>query len=135
MESREMSRIVRPDGRSDGFTLIEVLVSLVILSAGILGIAQVFGFSLRAGNSSFQQTIVRTQSLDMAERMWFDLSDPLTQVNDWMNDHAGSLPGWSGTVAADASDPNLYTITVEWSGASADASEYTYFLRLPAVSP
>lgn len=122
-----------PAGTSAGYTLVEALVSLVILMVGILGIARLYGFSARASDGSFRQTVVHTQAVDMAERMWLDLTAPLSQLDAWRADHQGSLPGWQGNVTTVAGDPDLYEITVRWIGSSGP-TEYSYFLRLPRVS-
>jgi type IV pilus assembly protein PilV len=45
-----------------GFTLIEVLASIVILGIGLLGIAKLMMFSVRANNSAY----LRTQATDYA---------------------------------------------------------------------
>lgn len=122
-----------PDGTSAGFTLVEALVSLVVLTVGILGLAHLYGFSTRASDSSFRQTVVHTQAVDMAERMWLDLTAPLSQLDAWRADHQGSLPGWNGDVTAVPGDPDLFEIKVQWIGSSGP-TEYSYLLRLPRVS-
>jgi len=122
-----------PAGTAAGFTLVEALVSLVVLMVGILGLAQLYGFSARASDSSFRQTLVHTQAVDMAERMWFDLTNPLSQLDAWRADHQGSLPGWQGSVTSVPGDPDLYEIKVQWVNASGP-TEFSYFLRLPKVT-
>jgi type IV pilus assembly protein PilV len=51
--------------RTRGFTLVEVLVSLVILSIGLLGIAKLMMFSSHANDSAY----LRTQATDLAYEM------------------------------------------------------------------
>src|ERR1700733_499043 len=54
---------VRPGApRSGGFTLIEVLVSMVILSIGLLGIAKLMLFSSRSNDSAY----LRSQATELA---------------------------------------------------------------------
>jgi type IV pilus assembly protein PilV len=45
-----------------GFTLLEVLIALVVLSVGLLGIASMIVMSIKTGDSSY----MRTQATDMA---------------------------------------------------------------------
>jgi type IV pilus assembly protein PilV len=51
--------------RAHGFTLIEVLVSLVILSIGLLGIAKLMLFSSHSNDSAY----LRSQATDLAYEM------------------------------------------------------------------
>lgn len=52
-----------------GSSLIEVLVSLLVLSFGMLGLAGVQGVSLRGNQAAYYRTMATTQSADMVERM------------------------------------------------------------------
>lgn len=55
--------------RSAGTTLVEVLVSLVVLSIGLLGMAGVQTVSLRNNQAAYYRTQATTLTLDMMERM------------------------------------------------------------------
>jgi len=52
-----------------GFTLIEVMVSLVVLAVGMLGIAAMYIESLRSGHMSVSYTNAVTLAADMADRI------------------------------------------------------------------
>ena len=52
-----------------GSTLIEVLISLLIFSGGMLGIAGVQGVSLRANQAAYYRTLATTYTQDIVERM------------------------------------------------------------------
>ena len=52
-----------------GFTLIEVLVSVIILAVGLLGIARLQGLSLRNNQSALLRTQATQFAYDMADRM------------------------------------------------------------------
>ena len=56
-------------GRTRGFTLVEVLVSLVILSIGLLGIAKLMLFSSNANDSAY----LRSQATDLAYQILDDM--------------------------------------------------------------
>jgi type IV pilus assembly protein PilV len=58
-----MSAIACRPRPARGFTLIEVLVSLVILGIGVLGIAKLTLFSVRSNDSAY----LRTQATNLAE--------------------------------------------------------------------
>lgn len=55
--------------RQSGTTLMEVLVSLLVLSFGMLGMAGVQGVSLRGNQSAYFRTMATTLSTDIVERM------------------------------------------------------------------
>lgn len=56
-------------GRSAGFSLIEVLISLVILSVGLLGIAAMVSVSMKSKGSSYLRTQALAQSAAIIDRM------------------------------------------------------------------
>ena len=123
--------------RSGGFTLIEVMVSLVILGVGVLALTQLFWFSSASALESLNRTRAHVHAVDMGERLWLDLTDPDATVDAWEAAHESALPGWEATVTADdASDPNFYTVTIAWTGTSAGfGGSAEYLIRTPTVTP
>lgn len=59
----------RGPGRAAGFTLIEALIALLVLSIGLLGVAAMQLTSLRANNGAFQRTQATFLAQDIADRM------------------------------------------------------------------
>jgi type IV pilus assembly protein PilV len=55
--------------KQKGTTLMEVLVSLLVLSFGLLGMAGVQGVSLRGNQAAYYRTMATTLSGDIVERM------------------------------------------------------------------
>jgi len=55
--------------RADGFTLIEALIALLVLSIGLLGVAAMQLASLQANNGAFQRTQATFLAQDIADRM------------------------------------------------------------------
>lgn len=55
--------------RGNGFTLVEVLVALVVMSVGMLGIAALYLEGLRAGRTAVYRTTAVTLAADMADRI------------------------------------------------------------------
>jgi type IV pilus assembly protein PilV len=72
-----MTRNLTPrNSRTRGFTLVEVLVSLVILSIGLLGIAKLMLFSSHSNDSAY----LRSQATDLAYQMLDDMRANTTQA-------------------------------------------------------
>ncbi len=101
-----------PIHRPGGFTLIEVLVSVLILAIGLLGLA---GLQL-AGLQNNQSALLRSQATMIA----YDIGDKLratpegdlaTLVSDWNDDMTSQLPEGEGDVVRNGT---VYTITVNW---------------------
>jgi type IV pilus assembly protein PilV len=129
--------------RHRGFTLVEVLVALVVLSVGMLGIAGLYLEGLRAGRTALYRTNAINLAADMADRI---RANPAAGVayagtgpgadggcvngpvdctaaalaaddwSDWSGQLATQLPeGATGEVTVDAAAPApRYTITVAW---------------------
>lgn len=133
-----MSMLIKFKGVSVGFALIEVLVALLVLSIGLLGLARLQVGALQYTYSSYQRTLVNIQALDMAERMWTHLANPLSELAAWQNLNQDSLPEWQGTVIAVVDQVDSYVITVSWSErrlGNAGAVSFAYPLTLPKVDP
>ncbi|MFV1982283.1 MAG: type IV pilus modification protein PilV [Thiohalomonadales bacterium] len=52
-----------------GFTMIEILIAMVILSVGVLGLAGLQGASIKSSNTAYMRTVATNQIYDFAERM------------------------------------------------------------------
>ena len=55
--------------RESGFTLLEVLIALVVLSVGLLGIAAMMNFSLKANDSAYMRSQATALSYDIVDKM------------------------------------------------------------------
>lgn len=123
-------------GQSGGFTLTEVLVALLVLSIGLLGLAGLQLHALQYAHSSYQRTLVNMQALDMAERMWTHLAEPLSELEEWRDSNRLSLPNWKGVVTAVPDQPGAYRLTISWSDrrfSGAGTYSFSYRLRLPVL--
>ena len=60
----------RPTRKVSGFTLIEAMVSLLVLSIGLAGIAALHLTSLANAHSSYFRSVASTIALDLEERIW-----------------------------------------------------------------
>jgi type IV pilus assembly protein PilV len=60
--------------KQSGFTLIEVLVAIVVLSLGLLGLAGLQAASLRNNQTAYYRGIATQQAYDMADRLRANLA-------------------------------------------------------------
>lgn len=119
-----------------GVGLVEVLVALIVLTVGVLGIA---GFQARftiSSQSSYQRALAEVQAVDMVERMWLNLPDPIAALDDWETAHAGTLSEWEGSVEEINSGERRFRIRVEWrdpARATGDPAAFDHTVGLPEV--
>lgn len=119
-----------------GFTLVEALVALLVLSVGLLGIAALYVETLRASRMSLYRTQAVNFATDLADRMRanrlpataYNCGSPCVpasggnavataDLTDWMGRIGASLPGGTANVtfvAGTATTPDAYLIEVEW---------------------
>ena len=98
-----------------GFTLIEVLVALLVLTIGLVALAALNLTSMKSAHSSYYRSIASSVALDFEERMWqFGaetlntpgqclIEDNIDDVRDELIDQWGLAPGVSGEIGI----PNL----------------------------
>jgi type IV pilus assembly protein PilV len=135
--------------RESGFTLIEVMMAVVILSVGLLALARMQGIALGQNMNANQLTVASNLATDMAERIQFNkwnataynlinttnvaTQPPAAQAmangdyTQWQARLAGSrLRGVQGTVSATpvVTSPTLnqttVLVTVTWTGSQGD---------------
>ncbi|TQE92632.1 MAG: type IV pilus modification protein PilV [Spiribacter salinus] len=109
---------VRPNrpARQRGVTLIEILITLIVLSVGLLGLAALQSFSLQAGQVSLLRTQATNFAYEVADharanRSIVETSGNVPNTDLWTARAAELLPG--GTVAVAVSDMEI-TVTVTW---------------------
>jgi type IV pilus assembly protein PilV len=126
--------------REDGFSLVEVLIALIIMSVGMLGIASLYVQSMQAGRTSLFRHNAVTLAGDVADRiranptavgayalagadnqcvgMGITCSNVQMAAHDiflWNQQAANTLPAGNVVVTVDATvAPPMYTITVNW---------------------
>ena len=68
--------------RQSGFTLIEVLVSVIILSIGLVGVAGLQAISLKNNQSAFMRSQATALAYDLADRMRSNVLSGTTGLYD-----------------------------------------------------
>lgn len=148
---------VRSGRRQAGFSLIEVLIALVIMSVGMLGIAGLYVESMQAGRTSIFRHNAVTLAGDVADRIRANPSagvayegargnnncvlgnvdcDPTQMAaNDidlWKTQADGMLPNGDVTITFDDNvSPPTYEILVTWDEAN---EAQTYTILIPAAA-
>ncbi|WP_386080129.1 type IV pilus modification protein PilV [Vreelandella sp. F11] len=57
-----------------GFSLIEALIALLVLSIGLIGIAAMQLKALQSANTGYQRSVASVAAVDAQERLWAELA-------------------------------------------------------------
>nr|WP_282103441.1 prepilin-type N-terminal cleavage/methylation domain-containing protein [Halomonas getboli] len=140
---------------SRGFTLIEALVALLVLSISLLGLAGMQLKGLQSGHVAYQRAVADLAAQDAGERLWEWLGrqnglacpsdgqlDALQQ--QWIDNWADDLPDFSGSrLSWEDQAACSIDVTVSWSDArftyldeddeiaTENVSRLTYTVALP----
>jgi type IV pilus assembly protein PilV len=107
-----------------GVTLLEVLISIVVLSVGLLGYAGLQTLSLKNNNSAYQRSQATMLTYDIVDRMRANrpnlASYPVAMgsagtyqdVISWKNNVSAALPDGKASVVVDLN--GIATITIQW---------------------
>jgi type IV pilus assembly protein PilV len=137
--------------RISGFTLVETMVALLVLSVGMIGVAALYGQALSASGTAGYRSQAIVLAGELADRIrgnrtaraayegtpgdnscdqptgagGVDCSPAEMAEHDmwlWQNLVAQTLPGGQGEIDVDTSaNPPNYTVTVRWDETSAAA--------------
>ncbi len=96
-----------------GFTLIEVLVTLVVLAIGLLGLAGLQASSLKHNNNAYQRTQATFLAYDILDRM---RANPIgVEAGNYNAIDTGSLPTNPACASTSCTPAQLAdTDTLEW---------------------
>lgn len=117
-----------------GFTLLEALIAVIVLSLGLLGLAQLHTYGLRNSNSAALRVEAVNLAGNILERMRANRNSALAgdydiaigttsssagglaedDVNEWKQEMDDRLPGGDGAIATNG---GIITVTVQWSEA------------------
>ena len=123
MPMTPLSSLARPTRRQiqAGFSLIEILVAIVVISLGLLGLAGLQAASLRNNQVAYFRSIASQQAYDMMDRMRVNLAG--VRAGNY-NDLQGAL----GTIWS--ANPNLVA-----TGGSRLSSRYSFPSPIESPEP
>lgn len=135
---------VRVARRHVGFTLIEVLVAVLVLSIGLLGLASLQASGIRSNESAYVRSQAQLVSFEIMDRIRADRMNADTfntggfmsgfEGDDaWLADQLARLPG-SAEIDIDCGGaPTICEVAVRWDDARAaiggDDTQRTFTLR------
>jgi type IV pilus assembly protein PilV len=128
--------------RSRGFTLLEILIAMVVLSIGMLGVAALQGVGMRSNHGAYLTSQASLLAYDMADRIRAnpdqfatysafvsDCPDPVptaplvaADLAEWSCAIEALLPAGAGSITGvDVGDFARYTIRVAWEDRQTEA--------------
>ena len=111
-----MKRRRRNSGTDRGFTMLEVLISLLIISIGMLGLASLQALSLKNGQSAYYRSVATQLAYDLSDRMRGNITGVLgngynrTGINTDYATAVAACGTTAGCVAASLAQNDAY----EW---------------------
>jgi type IV pilus assembly protein PilV len=111
--------------------MVEVLVSVVLLSVSVLGLVRILGQSVKDSGELQYRSVAATVADQWIGRMWVD-PDNLASYVTATPQAVAELPNGTRTVTVAT---NVVTITINWQAPGASASRYQISATLARNSP
>jgi type IV pilus assembly protein PilV len=104
-----------------GAMMVEVLVSVMLLSVSILGLVRVLGQAVKDSGDLEYRSVASTMADETIGRMWVDRSN-LAAYETAMPEALSQLPNGTRTIGVNG---NIVTVTIQWQApGAASASQY-----------
>lgn len=132
-----------------GFSLIEALIALVVLSIGLIGVAAMQLKALQSATAGYQRSVVTLAAVDAQERLWAELAQLTGGANciviqgsdieddwrsHWFEGSQTPIRHFSGAVIDGSNCEFLIEINLEQNPGDIDPEIFTYTFRLPDLS-
>ena len=104
-----------------GVSLVEALVALVVVSIGLLGLAELELRSMQSNHAAYQASLASVIASDAEERLWFARvvgpvqpeTVALVQA-EWRAHWDGALPGFTDLSTIVRTNVGSYMVSVGW---------------------
>ena len=131
---------------SRGFTLIEALVALAVLSFGLLGVAAMQLKALQNAHMGYQRSVASLIAIDAQERAWERLSldgvcPEASDIEGWVDDWADVLDIKNSDVLSGGGEDDdcVFGVKLVWEESRLNDGEsfeaFAYSFRLPILNP
>ncbi|WP_225781646.1 type IV pilus modification protein PilV [Xenophilus sp. Marseille-Q4582] len=119
MNDFHLQRAPRPGVRTRharGFSLIEVLVSVLLLSLGLLGLIGLQARTMEMSGEAEDRNRAAMLADDAASLMWMQRSVTLDAdtLTAWENAVAAQLPNGEGSITSVSGEPDRVDVTITW---------------------
>lgn len=118
MKKRAIHRHV-PRGLQRGGLMIEVLVSVLLLSVSIIGLVRVLGNSLQQSGDLEYRSVAATLADETLGRMWVDRANIYSYVTAEPETVAQLPQGMRTVTVGTDGGSNVVTVTITWQAPSA----------------
>lgn len=130
-----------------GMTMVEVLVTVLVLAVGLLGLASLQAVALRNNISGYERSQATILAMDMLDKMRlnrtaaragnYDVSfdegpadfagsgEIDLHLNEWLTSLAGTLPSGDGSIDCATNAP-ICVVTVRWNDARSGGAADSY---------
>lgn len=136
-----MTRLPHPRrGRARGFSMIEVLVAIVLISFGILGLVSLQARAVQYSVSAEDSQRAALLAGDIAATMWGanSVTLPADVIEAWADRVAdptvAGLPNATGTVTVDAGG-SIARVTVQWRANHAASGQENRYVTDVVIPP
>lgn len=149
--------------RQSGFSLIEALIALLVLSLGLVGVAAMQLKALQSATAGYQRSVATLAAVDAQERLWAELASlgsgqncsSITVSNATTLQENGDEPSWNnywfggnsqtpirnfdGVVIGSQEEPSLndceFRIVIDFDPdlIESESEIFTYNFRLPEL--
>lgn len=119
---------------SQGFTIVEVLVALLVLAIGLLGLAGLQTVSLRASQESHYRSFASVAAQSLGELIVLRGEYRIADGVALRNDLEAMLPGADlsvETVDSGTADVQRFGIEVSWDGRQGERATLRYIVAAP----
>lgn len=105
-----MKRIVAPRSAQQGGLMVEVLVSVLLLSVSVLGLVRVLGTSLQDSGDLQYRSEAAAIADGIVGRMWVDRA----ALDSYVTDEPLALPQLPGGASRVTRNGNIVTVAISW---------------------